>query len=51
MLEKFDILECKPQTISLPVGISLSITNGSEIQKEIEEMKKIPYRKALRSLM
>jgi len=31
MLEKFGMLECKSQTILLPVGISLSTTNGPEM--------------------
>ena len=37
VLEKFGIMNCKPRSIPLPVGISL--------------MKKVPYQEALGSLM
>ena len=47
MLEKFDILEYKSQTILLSVGILLFTTNSPEMQKKIEEIKKISDHEAL----
>jgi len=51
MFEKFDMMECTPQTIPLPVEILLSTTNSLEIQQEIEGMKKILYHEVLELLM
>ena len=47
MLEKFDIVECKPQSISLLVKILLSTINSPETQEKTNKIKKIPYYKAL----
>jgi len=51
MLEKFSMVEYKPQSISLLIGISLSVTDNPETQEETSEMKKISYHKALELLM
>jgi len=51
MLEKFGIVEYKPQSISLLVGILFSVTDSSETQEKINEMKKILYCETLELLM
>ena len=40
MLEKFGMINCKPRSILLPVGISLLLNDGPDTE---EEMKGIPY--------
>jgi len=43
--------EAKPRSTPLPPGITLSIKDSPETQDEADEMKGIPYCKALGSLM
>ncbi|KAJ3563743.1 hypothetical protein NP233_g8744 [Leucocoprinus birnbaumii] len=51
MLEKFGMESCKPRSTPLPVGIALLTKDGPDTKEEKEEMKKVPYREALGSLM
>jgi len=43
MLEKFSIMSCKPRLTPLPVRISLSTNDSPTNEKEIAEIKKVPY--------
>jgi len=51
LLKHFNMHLCSPLTTPLPQGLSLSIEDCPSTPAEIEEMKKIPYREALGSLM
>jgi hypothetical protein len=51
VLERFKMDEAKPRSTPLPAGLSLSIEDSPRTKEELEDMKKIPYRQALGSLM
>jgi len=51
VLEHFGITEAKSCSTPLPPGITLSIKDSPETQDEKDEMKRVPYHKALGSLM
>jgi len=51
VLERFGMAEAKPHSTPLPPGITLSIKDSPETQDEANEMKGIPYREALGSLI
>ena len=51
MLERFKMNHCSPISTPLPPGTSLSIDDCPTTPQEVSEMAKIPYRKALGSLM
>jgi len=51
VLERFGMAEAKSRSTPLPPGITLSIKDSPETQDEANEMKGIPYRKTLGSLM
>ena len=51
LLERFNMSGCAPLTTPLLLGLSLTIEDGPSSEKEKEEMMKIPYHKALGSLM
>ena len=50
ILERFDILKCKPRSILLSVGTSLSLNNGPEMKGE-KKIKNISYYETLRLLI
>ena len=43
MLEKFDMVSCKPRLTPLPVGIMFFSSDGLKTDEEKEEMKKVLY--------
>jgi len=47
MLEKFGIINYKPRSVPLLVGISLSLNDRPDTEKGKEEMKEVSYREAL----
>ena len=51
LLKRFNMQSCSPLTTPLPHGLSLSTEDCPANASEVEEMKKIPYRAALGSLM
>ena len=51
LLKRFNMNSCSPHTTPLPHGLSLSIKDYPANPTEVEEMKNIPYREALGSLM
>ena len=51
VLERFGMAEAKSRSTPLPPGITLSIKNLPETQDKADEMKGVPYHKALGSLM
>jgi len=51
LLKKFSMVEYKPRSISLLIGISLFVTNSPETQEEANKMKKFSYHKALELLI
>ena len=51
LLKRFNIHSCSPLTIPLPYGLSLSTEDCLANTSEIEEMRKVPYCKALGLLM
>jgi len=51
LLKRFNIHSCSPLTTPLPYGLSLSMEDCLANTSEIEEMRKVPYCKALGSLM
>lgn len=51
MLERFNMQDAKPRSTPLPAGITLSASDSPTNPEESKDMKKIPYREALGSLM
>ena len=51
MLHRFRMDDCASTSIPLPAGSVLSIDDCPRTPKEMDEMKDIPYREALGSLM
>ena len=51
LLKRFNMHLCSPLTTPLPSGLSLSIEDCPSTPTEVDEMKKVPYREALGSLM
>jgi len=51
MLKKFGMESCAPSTTPLSAEINLSVDDCPENDEEEKEIKKIPYREALGSLM
>jgi len=51
VLKHFGMAEAKSRSTPLPPGITLSIKDSLETQDEADEIKGVPYRKALGSLM
>jgi hypothetical protein len=51
VLERFKMSDAKPRSTPLPYGLTLSIDDMPQSEEEIREMKQIPYREALGSLM
>ena len=51
LLKRFNMHLCSPLTTLLPYGLSLSMEDCPANASEIEEMRKVPYREALGSLM
>jgi len=51
ILEKFSMANCKSRLIPLTVGTSLSTNGVLTNEKEVSEMKNIPYYETLESLI
>lgn len=51
IIERFNMSDAKIRSTPLPAGIVLSIDDAPQSAEEILEMKKVPYREALGSLM
>jgi len=51
LLKRFNIHSCSPLTTPLPYGLSLFTEDCLANASETEEMRKVPYHKALGSLM
>jgi hypothetical protein len=51
VLERFKMSDTKPRSTPLPAGLLLSIEDSPKTKEEVDDMKKIPYRQALGSLM
>jgi hypothetical protein len=51
MIERFKMGDAKPRSTPLPVGLVLSIDNLPKTEEEMNDMKNVPYRQALSSLM
>ena len=51
LLKHFNMAECAPATTPLPPGLSLSVEDCPTTTEEITEMKNIPFREALGSIM
>ncbi|KAJ3552615.1 hypothetical protein NP233_g12840 [Leucocoprinus birnbaumii] len=51
MLKRFRMDKCSPATTPLPPGISLTSNDCPATPQEIADMKSVPYREALGSLM
>ena len=51
LLERFNMSHCTPVSTPLPPGTSLSVEDCPTTPQEVDEMKSVPYREALGSLM
>jgi hypothetical protein len=51
ILERFHMLEAKPCSTPLPAGLTLSIDDSLTSEEDILDMKDVPYREVLGSLM
>jgi len=51
LLKRFNMHSCSLLTTPLPYGLSLFMEDYSANASEIEEMRKVPYHKALESLI
>jgi len=51
MLKKFGMINCKPRSVLLLVGISLSSNDRLDTEKGKEEMKRVLYQEAPGSLI
>ncbi|KAF7768677.1 hypothetical protein Agabi119p4_7920 [Agaricus bisporus var. burnettii] len=51
IIERFKQLDLKPRSTPLPVGVTLSIEGSPDSDEEKADMKNVPYREVLGSLM
>ncbi|KAF7776615.1 hypothetical protein Agabi119p4_5008 [Agaricus bisporus var. burnettii] len=51
IIKKFNMSDAKPRSTPLPAGIVLSVDDSPQSAEESSEMRNVPYREALGSLM
>jgi hypothetical protein len=51
MLQRFNMEECKPVKVPIPVGVKLSTNQCPKTHEEEEDMSHVPYASAFGSLM
>ena len=51
ILHRFNMQECKPVKVPIPVGVRLSTKQCPKTQEEEEDMSHVPYASAIGSLM
>jgi hypothetical protein len=51
ILQRFNMQECKPVKVHIPVGVNLSVDQCPKTQEEEEDMFCVPYASALSSFM
>jgi hypothetical protein len=51
ILQRFNMQECKPVKVPIPVGVKLSADQCPKTQEEEEDMSRVPYASAVGSLM
>jgi hypothetical protein len=51
ILQRFNMQECKPVRVPIPVGVKLSVDQCPKTQEEEEDMSHVPYASVVGSLM
>jgi hypothetical protein len=51
ILQRFNMQECKPVKVPIPVGVNLYVDQCPKTQEEEEDMSRVPYASAIGSLM
>jgi hypothetical protein len=51
ILQRFNMQECKPVKVPIPVGVKLSADQCPKTHEEEEDMSHVPYASAVGSLM
>jgi hypothetical protein len=51
ILQRFNMQECKPVRVPIPVGVKLSVDQCPKTQEEEEDMSCVPYASVVGSLM
>ena len=51
ILHRFNMQECKPVKVPIPIGVKLSVDQCPKTHEEEEDMSRVPYESAVGSLM
>ena len=51
MLDRFNMVDCRPLCVPIPVGTNLSVDDCPKSPSEMEDMSRVPYASVVGSLM